>query len=724
MFESAKNELERSLKFDSIDSSNQFDIEFETVKKLNARLCPFKREDEYVDNKIYENRDRVFPIIFPKSATYDFSSEEITQARSKLLNTDNFDDYSIFDSCSRSCYIKDTILNDKKSFFADTTTEKKISSGAYGSVALYKDKDTDLPIASGKFVVGYDFKYNKDFFKIRSNIDTIHECLCGLELVNECKYLLPNYPETYGLGYCDINKENGEPKSCRNINKNNISQDAPVVFIQYLRDSFPLGKFLRTDKETFNKIYGKVLSFAERQNILIENIRGIYLQIFNALNILKMMNGCYTHYDLHDSNILLRKLDDYVYVPIYIFEGKVLKQINYLKTNYIAHIIDFGFNTFLSYETLLDEVNKNSTKYYGKTVDQIRKEFIFGNIEFWGRDDSKIEDQEFDIFKILGFSSFSYNESTHDTEFSQKETILEFFGHMYKLLYKNYSKGIKVLNSANKFTYVNTKDTAINVMRNYLKYSLTNRESYFQKPMGDNYGISYNDFVLFLSNINQLGNYNVEIYTENEILNDQNKMQIPTAVCLGGSCAQEEINNQFKRVYQGENIKLTQFYPSLLNEIRDFFIRRDDAIKRMLIFLSKNGPKKFTANTKNYDYNKFDLKNLEVIVTLDIILKNNIYSKKLTLNAVTTGKKIIDKLYEDNQINELMKNRKFNIFISDDSKNYRYGVRVYDNDNPVRIYQNFYIILEETFDYKTNNYTEVPIEKNSVMQNIYGFFGY
>ena len=63
----------------------------------------------------------------------------------------------------------------------------------------------------------------------------------------------------------------------------------------------------------------------------------IYLQVLNPLN-LAYKKFDFTHYDLHSENVLIQELPYPISIPFYHPDGRTL----YLRTNFLARIIDYG----------------------------------------------------------------------------------------------------------------------------------------------------------------------------------------------------------------------------------------------------------------------------------------------------------------------------------------------------------------------------------------------
>ena len=143
-------------------------------------------------------------------------------------------------------------------------------------------------------------------------LGSIHEFFVGLQL-NRLRS--PNFMRVYSAFKCFVNISGVIPnqKLCLDPGPKNIEK------------YFLLSEFVRG-----SPLY-KVLYEAN-----ITDIMSIYLQILLALEEAWRVNK-FTHYDLHTSNILVNELPGEMLIP-YEIKGKLV----YLKTRYIAKIIDYG----------------------------------------------------------------------------------------------------------------------------------------------------------------------------------------------------------------------------------------------------------------------------------------------------------------------------------------------------------------------------------------------
>ncbi len=180
----------------------------------------------------------------------------------------------------------------------------KIASGVFGTV--YNSKQDYI---NNTFVIKYSGKLKYGM---------IHETFISL-VMNRFRSKIFNF--MYGFGYFKCSK--------------------PIRIIHSRVSSFcnqreggVFGVFEKLDSFLLSDYIGD-------HNINITSILDKYLQILLALNI--ALEVKYSHNDLHTVNILLRKVQSkIVYLP-YNYKNKTI----YLKTDYIATIVDYG-NSFVS----------------------------------------------------------------------------------------------------------------------------------------------------------------------------------------------------------------------------------------------------------------------------------------------------------------------------------------------------------------------------------------
>jgi hypothetical protein len=184
---------------------------------------------------------------------------------------------------------------------------------------------TDIHKIGGDTAEGKAFKLesnSNELFVIKvpadPEIDSLpHEAIVGMGALNIIRNFVPNFMDTYGAFMCSppILDDMDEVKSwCQS--KNN-----PVTYLvlENIQNAVPLSELCST--------------------ITGEEFLEIYVQILNALH-LAYSNFDYTHYDLHADNVLVQVLPYYVSIPFYSPTGKIL----YIKTKYLARIIDYGMS--------------------------------------------------------------------------------------------------------------------------------------------------------------------------------------------------------------------------------------------------------------------------------------------------------------------------------------------------------------------------------------------
>lgn len=151
------------------------------------------------------------------------------------------------------------------------------------------------------------------------NDELAHEALIGFYGLNKLRHILPNFMYVYGYAKC----------SPPFLDHNEVitwcsSSNPPVSYLimENIRDSVPMYEFVRDP------------------DVTALDVLAVWNQIENALNLAHKKYG-YTHYDLHYSNILVRKYRNLVAIP---FLGKRNEVIGYIVTKYVPYIIDYGYS--------------------------------------------------------------------------------------------------------------------------------------------------------------------------------------------------------------------------------------------------------------------------------------------------------------------------------------------------------------------------------------------
>ena len=184
------------------------------------------------------------------------------------------------------------------------TDLKKISEGTYGTTM-----EASLKYADKDFII----KVPK-----RDEENAVHEFFVGLAM-SGTRQMMPNFVYTYAGFVCSppfIDRENNEV----------INYCAKKQGVQYIvQERIPGNSLFNTEDLTLSEFIG------------------ILLQLLFALAVTGDRSK-FTHYDLHSGNILLRKGKNEFSLRYVSPNGNNI----FVKTNYVATIIDFG-RSFISF---------------------------------------------------------------------------------------------------------------------------------------------------------------------------------------------------------------------------------------------------------------------------------------------------------------------------------------------------------------------------------------
>lgn len=144
-----------------------------------------------------------------------------------------------------------------------------------------------------------------------------HEALVGMGAVNKVRDRIPNFMHTYGAFMCapPVLDSNGSVVSWCPSKTDGIT----YLVLENIQDAVSLKSLARDLNDS---------EFLQ-----------IYLQVLNALNV-AYKEFDFTHYDLHDGNVLIQILPYDVSVPFYTQDGGVY----YIRTRHLARIIDYGMS--------------------------------------------------------------------------------------------------------------------------------------------------------------------------------------------------------------------------------------------------------------------------------------------------------------------------------------------------------------------------------------------
>lgn len=179
---------------------------------------------------------------------------------------------------------------------------KPIGSGAYGNV----------------YSVTFDDEEALFLIKVSDMEDLTHELSVGLNISNHMRSLIPNFAYIYGGFTCSLPIVSGDDV----INLcSSDSEKVTHIMYENIRPGIPLGKSIET--------------------ITVDNLYSVFSQI--SLSIM-MANKLYnfTHFDLHQENIVMRDNDLKTFQIKYTHQGRDY----YVKSSKIATIIDYGMSYY------------------------------------------------------------------------------------------------------------------------------------------------------------------------------------------------------------------------------------------------------------------------------------------------------------------------------------------------------------------------------------------
>jgi hypothetical protein len=183
----------------------------------------------------------------------------------------------------------------------------------------------------------------------------VYEYLVGYKFINRCMKKVPCFVETYGLYFYDNDSSWKTVKSIRPLEKDILShlekQDTinyskackeskySAILIQHIKNAKPL------------RAYTSVMSYSR---FMKDDLLYVLFIIYHALSSFSKQ---FTHYDLHDENVL-------IYEPV---KGKYIQYMYHnedgtvttFNSRYIPKIIDYGRSFF-------DNGNVNSKTIYDK----------------------------------------------------------------------------------------------------------------------------------------------------------------------------------------------------------------------------------------------------------------------------------------------------------------------------------------------------------------------
>ena len=278
--------------------------------------------------------------------------------------------------------------------------------------------------------------------------ELIHEVAVG-SVLNKLRSLVPNFSYVYDVFSCSsplIDPKNKEVLLWCTTDRNAVA----YAIYENINDSLPLIEWSSPYKLGTKASGLKTLQPSSDLNKLKANeFLLYYLQILFALNI-GNIECDFTHYDLHNENVLVRNYDEN---PFYIEYPYQKSKLYLLTPGGIATIIDYGMS---------------HVKIKGKDVGIIDNNGFFSTLDTYANQSNIITD----AYKLLGFSMFEALKSNNNFLFRILTRILSVF-------YQN--------PNSSKFVELTLKESQIII--------LDQREFYYYLPMTTEFNISLSELI-------------------------------------------------------------------------------------------------------------------------------------------------------------------------------------------------------------------------------------
>lgn len=182
-----------------------------------------------------------------------------------------------------------------------------ISKGSFG--AVYTAENDGRPLFIVKRPNDVQDEFTQNVF--------LHESFMGVAAVNQTRKKTPGFIYTYGVIICNgtrkLQRKDAQLQWC-----SGNGPSVPYIALENVGNSKTLEAFIKDD--VFD----------------VKTLAKLLLQVESALKVAS--EECnFTHYDLHDGNVLIQKLDSPINIPIYIQD-----QTFYMETDLVVRIIDYG----------------------------------------------------------------------------------------------------------------------------------------------------------------------------------------------------------------------------------------------------------------------------------------------------------------------------------------------------------------------------------------------
>ena len=203
-------------------------------------------------------------------------------------------------------------------------------------VEIYNKWVVESVKLGGESVEGSVYKFSFDdnpLFAIKIPLKTSdkktglsHEAIIGIYALNPLKEIVPNFMHVYSSFTCSppIVDENDPDRPIFALCPADVPGATTHLVVENIQGGDTALKWVRGNWQSPS------------------DFLQVYLQVINALRV--AYDFCrYTHYDLHHNNVMIQKVggvDRHYVIPFYDRKG----ERKYIRTKYMARIIDYGFS--------------------------------------------------------------------------------------------------------------------------------------------------------------------------------------------------------------------------------------------------------------------------------------------------------------------------------------------------------------------------------------------
>jgi len=189
-----------------------------------------------------------------------------------------------------------------------------------------------------------------------SSDNLLYEYLVGVKYINRVLKRFPCFLQTYGFYFYETDADRKEMMRTVPLNKkvlDGLIQQKSIDYSKACENSI-LGAVLIQHFHSAKSMRDSIASYSE-----FCKMDSIYM-LFIVYQALASLRKQFTHYDLHDENVLIVEPDpsQYYIYKYHLLDGTTIE----FKTTYIPKIIDYG-------RCFFDNGNTNSKKIYDKICD-------------------------------------------------------------------------------------------------------------------------------------------------------------------------------------------------------------------------------------------------------------------------------------------------------------------------------------------------------------------